>query len=434
MKIANMKQQTPWLSVCKESIEAVALQLLPKPFSDTVGPQVKNIIDRIRTDQMDAILQLTAEIDAVHLQAETLAIGSEAIHQAAQTCTPDLYAALKEAARRIESYHQKMCPEDVRYVDEAGIELGWAWRAIDKVGIYVPGGTAAYPSSVLMSAIPAQVAGVKDIYLITPPKADGVDATILAAAEIAGINKIYTLGGAIGVAALSLGVGGLPKVDKIVGPGNAYVAEAKRQLFGTVGIDSIAGPSEVLIIADETANANWLAADLLAQAEHDPSARAILITLSTDLADQVDAAVESQLQTLPRQDIARQAWEQHGAIIVADSLATAIALSNQLAPEHLELQVQNPDQLLPDITSAGAVFMGAYTPEALGDYNAGPSHVLPTAGTARFSSGLSVYDFLKKMSLIKASKDGFNAIAANARLIADAENLTAHANSISIRL
>lgn len=341
--------------------------------------------------------------------------------------------ALKLAASRIRDYHERQLPKDHLYTDKTGTKLGWKWTAIERVGLYVPGGKAAYPSSVLMNAIPALVAGVKELVMVVPTPNGEVNPVVITAAKVAGIKEIYAIGGAQAIGALAYGTKTIKKVDKIVGPGNAFVAEAKRQVFGIVGIDMIAGPSEILVIADESANPKWIAADLLSQAEHDENARSILVTTSSILAKKVSEEIAATLKTLSRKKIAEASWKNNGQIILVKNLDEAAEIANRIAPEHLELMIKNPQALAKKITNAGALFIGHYTPEAIGDYIAGPSHVLPTSGTARFSSGLSVYDFLKRTSLIECSAKSYKAIAPSASSLAKEEGLTAHKLSVDIR-
>ncbi len=394
----------------------------------------REIIDNVRRRGDAALVEYTEKFDRLALTAGQLRISEEAIDAAEKAVPADQREALLLARDRITAYHQRQMPADDRYTDEIGVELGTRWTAIEAVGLYVPGGTAAYPSSVLMNAVPARVAGVERIVMVVPTPDGNVNPLVLAAARLAGIDAIYRVGGAQAIAALAYGTETIKPVDKIVGPGNAYVAAAKRLVFGTVGIDMIAGPSDVLVIADADNDAEWVAADLLAQAEHDAAAQATLITTSTDLADRVGEAVARQLKTLPRTDIASASWRDHGAIITVASLAGAMELANRIAPEHLELAVADPESLLLRVRNAGAVFLGRYTPEVIGDYLGGPNHVLPTAGSARFSSGLSVFDFIKRTSLLKLGPDQLRALGAAAITLAEAEGLGAHARSVSIRL
>ncbi|HEX5508420.1 MAG TPA: histidinol dehydrogenase, partial [Pseudolabrys sp.] len=342
--------------------------------------------------------------------------------------------ALKFARDRIEAYHRRQLPSDDRFIDALGVELGGRWTPIDAVGLYVPGGTAAYPSSVLMNAVPAKVAGVQRLAMVVPCPDGRLNPLVLAAADLAGVDEIYRVGGAQAVAALAYGTETIAPVSKIVGPGNAYVAAAKRLVFGKVGIDMIAGPSEVLIVADKTGNADWIAADLLAQAEHDASAQSMLITDDPRLADEVEKAVAAQLKTLPRADVAGASWRDFGAVVIVGKLDEAVTLVDRLAPEHLEIAAADAEALVTRIRNAGAIFIGAHTPEAIGDYVAGSNHVLPTARSARFSSGLGVLDFMKRTSLLKCGPEQLRALGPAAIALAEAEGLAAHARSVSIRL
>jgi histidinol dehydrogenase len=381
-----------------------------------------------------ALFELTARFDRVDLAKTRLRVAAAEIESAEKSCDENALAALKVARDRIEAYHRRQKPSDDRFTDSLGVEMGAKWTAIEAVGLYVPGGTAAYPSSVLMNAVPAKVAGVSRLAMVVPAPDGKLNPLVLAAARLAGIDEIYRVGGAQAVAALAYGTDSIAPVAKIVGPGNAYVAAAKRLVFGKVGIDMVAGPSEVLILADKTANADWIAADLLAQAEHDASAQSILITDDVGLADRVEKAVQSQLKTLPRAKVAGASWNEFGAVIVVRKLDDAIALVDQLAPEHLEILADDPERLVKRIRNAGAIFIGAHTPEAIGDYVAGSNHVLPTARSARFSSGLGVLDFMKRTSLVKCGPEQLRALGPAAIALGEAEGLSAHARSVSIRL
>ena len=381
-----------------------------------------------------ALLEYTARFDRLNLTAAGLRLPAERIEQAMRQASDKAVGALRMAAQRIAEYHKHQVPEGFDYTDGQGIRLGARWTALDIVGLYVPGGTAAYPSSVLMNAVPAKVAGVPRLVMVVPTPDGKVNDLVLAAAKIAGVDEIYRVGGAQAVAALAYGTATIPKVDKIVGPGNAYVAAAKKIVFGVVGIDLIAGPSEILVVADGKNDPAWIAADLLAQAEHDEAAQAILITDDGAFAGKVAAAVENTLARLPRAAIARASWEKHGAIIVVAKLDDAPALVDRLAPEHLELAVAEPEALAQRVRHAGAIFLGRHAPEAIGDYVAGPNHVLPTSQSARFSSGLGVLDFMKRTSLIGCDAKGLAAIGPAAVALAEAEGLDAHALSVSIRL
>src|SRR5579863_4634767 len=381
-----------------------------------------------------ALIELTAKHDRLDLAAGGLQITAAEIETAYAACEAAALDALAFARERIEAYHRRQLPRDERFTDALGVELGSRWTAIEAVGLYVPGGTAAYPSSVLMNAVPAKVAGVPRLAMVVPAPNGTLNPLVLAAAKLAGVDEIFRIGGAQAVAALAFGTASIAPVAKIVGPGNAYVAAAKRMVFGKVGIDMIAGPSEVLVIADKTGNADWIAADLLAQAEHDTSAQAILITDSPSLADAVERAVEGQLARLPRQKVAGASWQDFGALILVRSFDEALPLIDAIAPEHLEIATADAEALSQRIRNAGAIFIGAHTPEAIGDYVAGSNHVLPTARSARFSSGLGVIDFMKRTSLLKCGPEQLRALGDAAMALGTAEGLDAHARSISIRL
>jgi histidinol dehydrogenase len=381
-----------------------------------------------------ALVEYTGRFDRLALTPETLRIAPAEIAAAARACERETLAALRLAAERIESYHRRQCPADLDYMDSVGVRLGARWRAIEAVGLYVPGGTASYPSSVLMNAIPAKVAGVDRLVMVVPTPDGALNPLVLAAAELAGIDEIYRIGGAQAVAALAYGTATIAPVDKIVGPGNAYVAAAKRRVFGKVGIDLIAGPSEILVVADRGNDPAWIAADLLSQAEHDTASQAILITDNADFADRVAQAVEAHLARLPRAAIAGKSWSDHGVIITISNLADAAALIDRIAPEHLELAVENAEALAASVRNAGAIFLGRYTPEAVGDYVAGTNHVLPTGRSARFSSGLGVLDFMKRTSLVRCDAASLAAIGPAALTLAQAEGLDAHGLSVAIRL
>ena len=396
--------------------------------------KVAEIIADVRARGDAALLDYTARFDGLDLSAAELRLKPGEIATAAAECPAETRAALAFAAKRIEDFHQRQMPADLDYTDASGVRLGARWGALAAAGLYVPGGTAAYPSSVLMNAIPANVAGVARLVMTVPTPGGALNPAVMAAAEIAGLDEIYRIGGAQAVAALAYGSATIAPVDKIVGPGNEWVAEAKRQVFGTVGIDMIAGPSEILVVADSANNPEWIAADLLSQAEHDSAAQAILLCDDADFADSVAAVVEKTLETLPRRDIAGESWQRHGAIILVGSLDETPALVDRIAPEHLELAVAEPEALFARVTHAGAVFLGRHTPEAVGDYVAGPNHVLPTSGSARFSSGLSVYDFLKRTSFAACDPAGLAKIGPAAHTLAEAEGLHAHALSLALRL
>src|SRR4051794_9106179 len=381
-----------------------------------------------------ALLEATAKFDRLALHAGGLRITAEEIAAAMQACDAATLQALKFARDRIEAFHRRQLPKDERFTDALGVELGWRWSAIDAVGLYVPGGTAAYPSSVLMNSIPAKVAGVTRVVMVVPSPDGKINPLVLAAAHLGGVSEIYRVGGAQAVAALAYGTATITPVAKIVGPGNAYVAAAKRLVFGKVGIDLIAGPSEVLVIADQTGNADWIAADLLAQAEHDASAQSILITDSAALAADVERAVEAQLAILPRADIARASWNDFGAIILVAKLEDAVVLANAIAAEHLEIMTADAEALSAKVRNAGAIFLGPHTPEAIGDYVGGSNHVLPTARSARFSSGLGVLDFMKRTSILKCGPDQLRALGPAAMTLGKAEGLDAHSRSVGLRL
>jgi histidinol dehydrogenase len=411
-----------------------ALLAAKREVAEDVEAAVRAIVEDVRRRGDAALIDYTARFDRLALTPETLRIAPEAFAAAEAAVPAETMAALKVARDRIEAFHRRQMPADDRYRDDFGVELGLRWTPIDAAGLYVPGGTAAYPSSVLMNAVPAKVAGVPRIAMVVPSPDGVLNPLVLAAARLAGVDEVYRVGGAQAVAALAHGTASIAPVAKIVGPGNAYVAAAKRIVFGTVGIDMIAGPSEVLVIADGGNDPAWIAADLLAQAEHDTAAQSILVTDSPALADAIEGAVAAQLATLPRADIAAASWRDHGAVIVVGDLGAAVALANRIAPEHLELAVDDPEALLLGIRNAGAVFLGRYTPEAVGDYVGGPNHVLPTARSARFSSGLSVHDFLKRTTILGMGPEQLRALADPAITLAEAEGLAGHARSVAIRL
>jgi histidinol dehydrogenase len=401
--------------------------------SEDVDAAVAAILEDVRANGDKALFGYTKKFDGLDLTAQTVRIGASEIDAAVAACPGETLAALETAAKRISDFHKKQIPQDLDYKDEAGLRLGYRWTAIAAVGLYVPGGTAAYPSSVLMNALPARVAGVERMVMVVPSPKGKLSPLVLAAARLAGVTEIYRVGGAQAVAALAYGTETIRPVDKIVGPGNSYVAAAKRRVFGTVGIDMIAGPSEILVVADRQNDPAWIAADLLSQAEHDTAAQAILITDDADFAKRVATAVEGHLKTLPRASIAAESWKSFGAIITVARLEDAVPLVDRIAPEHLELAVADPGSLAAKVRNAGAIFLGRYAPEALGDYVAGPNHVLPTARSARFSSGLGVLDFMKRSSLIGCDPDSYAKVAPAAETLAQAEGLGAHALSLSIR-
>ncbi|MBH8554572.1 histidinol dehydrogenase [Nostocaceae cyanobacterium CENA357] len=397
-----------------------------------VSGTVRDILADVKVRGDAAVKDYTSRFDRYDLQS--LRLSESLIAEHAAQCPADVKAALELAAERIGAFHNKQLPQDIGYTDAVGVKLGLNWIALSQVGIYVPGGRASYPSSVLMNALPAKIAGVERIVMTVPTPRGEINPAVLAAAQVAGVTEIYSIGGAQAIAALAYGTESIIPVNKIVGPGNAYVAEAKRQVFGTVGIDSIAGPSEILVVADNQNNPDWIAWDLLSQAEHDPSAQSILITDSENFAQQVIAAIEQILTTLPTQEVAGASWQKHGAVIIVNDLAQSIPLLNQLAPEHLELCIDNPQLLASQIKCAGSVFLGRYTPEAIGDYLGGPNHVLPTARSARFASGLSVYDFLKRITYLECNQQALQKIGQAAITLSQAEGLPAHAGSVSVRL
>ena len=405
-----------------------------REVSVDVNEAVAGILTDVQARGDEAVIAYTEKFDRIRIGDRGLAISQDEIDAAAGQCSDESLAALKLAAERIESYHARQRPSDDQFTDHQGIELGHRWTAISAVGLYVPGGTAAYPSSVLMNAIPARVAGVTRLVMTVPTPDDTVNPLVLAAAQLSGVHEIYRIGGAQAVGALAFGTQSIQPVDKIVGPGNAYVAAAKRQVFGRVGIDMIAGPSEILVVADGENDPSWIAADLLSQAEHDESAQSILITDDAAFADRVAEAIAGHLKVLTRAEIAGASWRDNGAIILVDALESAIALVDRIAPEHLEIATSDPDSFAAQVTHAGAIFLGRYTPEAIGDYVAGSNHVLPTARSARFASGLNVLDYMKRTSLVKCDADGLAAIGPAAVALADEEGLGAHSLSVSIRL
>jgi histidinol dehydrogenase len=410
------------------------LLTMKREVSSDVDSTVRSIIYDVREHGDEALASYSLKFDSCDLGKLGIRITASEIAKARANCDTKTLDALSLAKQRIEAYHARQIPNNMQFTDELGVELGWRWSAVESVGLYVPGGSASYPSSVLMNAIPAKVAGVERVVMVVPTPNGAINPLVLAAAELAGVDEIYRVGGAQAIAALAYGTKTIQPVVKIVGPGNAYVAAAKRQVFGTVGIDMIAGPSEVLIVADHTANPAWIAADLLAQAEHDKNAQSILITNDEQLAAQVELALQAQLKTLPRADIARASLKDFGAIILVESIDASLALINRLAPEHLEIMTQDADELATKIRNAGAIFIGSHTPEAIGDYIGGSNHVLPTARSAKFASGLGVYDFLKRTSLLKCSPSSLRALGSAAIALGEAEGLHAHARSVSIRL
>ncbi|MEM8823303.1 MAG: histidinol dehydrogenase [Pseudomonadota bacterium] len=411
-----------------------ALLTMKREDAPDVDDAVAGIIADVRARGDAAVIELTARFDRLDLTPGTLRISRAEIDAAIAQVSPNESDALETAARRIRAYHDRQLPRDETWQDDTGATLGWRWGPVDAAGLYVPGGLASYPSSVLMNAIPARVAGVRRLVMCVPAPDGVLNPLVLLAARLSGIGEIYRIGGAQAVAAMAYGTETIAPVDKITGPGNAYVAAAKRRVFGRVGIDMIAGPSEILVIADADNDPDWIAVDLLSQAEHDESAQSILITDDGGFATKVAEAVETRLETLDRRAIAGASWRDFGAIIVTRDLAEAAALSNRIAPEHLELAVEDPDGLADQITHAGAIFLGHWTPEAIGDYVGGPNHVLPTARSARFSSGLSVMDFLKRTTLARMTPESLRAIGPAAVQLAKSESLEAHGLSVQARL
>ncbi|MGO9135756.1 MAG: histidinol dehydrogenase [Methylovirgula sp.] len=411
-----------------------ALLAMKRETAEDVDQAVQKIIADVVARGDAALLDYSAKFDHVDLAKLGLAVSKAEIAAARAAVPADALAALDLAHQRISIFHERQKPQDEIFTDALGVELGWRWRPIEAAGLYVPGGTASYPSSVLMNAAPAKVAGVTRLVMVVPAPNGHIDPLVLAAAELAGVDEIYRVGGAQAIAALAHGTATIAPVSKIVGPGNAYVAAAKRRVFGIVGIDMIAGPSEVLILADKSGNPEWIAADLLAQAEHDTAAQSILITDSAALADAVEAAVEVQLAVLPRKAIAGPSWRDNGAIILVKALADAVPLADKIAPEHLEIISEDADALALRIGNAGAIFIGGYTPEAIGDYVGGSNHVLPTARSARFSSGLSVLDFMKRTSILKCTPESLKVLGPAAVALGRAEHLDGHARSVAVRL
>lgn len=405
-----------------------------REMEEDVDTVVSDILKDVRTRGDAAVLDYTARFDRLELNAVDLRVTEEEMESAVKACEPESLAALQTAADRIRAYHERMRPEGFEWTDEQGVRLGSRWNAVEAAGLYVPGGLAAYPSSVLMNAVPAKVAGVSRLVMVVPSPDGQLNQLVLAAARLSGVDEVYRIGGAQAVGALAYGTDSIQSVDKIVGPGNAYVAAAKRRVFGTVGIDMIAGPSEILVVADEANDPDWIAVDLLSQAEHDTSSQSILITDSSAFADRVVQAVERQMETLPRRNIASASWEEHGAVVVVPSLSDAVPLVDRIAPEHLELAVSEPEHFAGRVRNAGAIFLGRYTPEAIGDYVAGPNHVLPTSRSARFSSGLGVLDFMKRTSFVACNSDSLSKIGPDAVTLAGVEGLHAHARSVAIRL
>lgn len=425
------------LNADSRDFEARFLELLAakREVSEDVDAAVRAILADVRARGDAAVVDYTNKFDRVSVAGiNALRVTAAEVDAAEKACSAEVLGHLDLAASRIRAFHEKQKPGDLDYTDEAGVELGLWWKPVEAAGLYVPGGTAAYPSSVLMNAIPASVAGVERVVMVVPAPDGVLNPLVLAAAKRAGVTEIYKIGGAQAVGALAYGTASIKPVDKIVGPGNAFVAAAKRQVFGTVGIDSIAGPSEILVVADGNNDPDWVAIDLLSQAEHDTSAQSILITDDADFAAAVTEAVERHLASLPRAEIARTSWNEHGAIIVVPSISGAVPLIDRIAAEHLELAVDHPRALAAKIRNAGAIFLGRHTPEAIGDYVAGPNHVLPTARSARFSSGLGVLDFMKRTTFVGCSPESLAKIGPAAIGLAAAEGLDAHGRSVAIRL
>jgi len=414
--------------------EFARLLAAKREVSVDVNQTVAAILSEVRDRGDDAVIEYTGRFDHVALTPETMRFSGTEIDAAVGACDAETLEALKLAANRIRAFHEKQRPAEIAYTDEAGVRLGQRWTPVSAAGLYVPGGTAAYPSSVLMNALPASVAGVERCVMVVPTPQGVVNPLVLAAARLSGVTEIYRIGGAQAVAALAYGTATIAPVDKVVGPGNIYVAAAKRQVFGTVGIDMIAGPSEILVVADADNDPGWIAIDLLSQAEHDESAQSILISDDAAFADAVEQAILGHLKSLPRAPIAAKSWEDFGAIILVNSLQAAPALVDRIAPEHLELAVAEPEALAEQVRHAGAIFLGRHTPEAIGDYVAGPNHVLPTARSARFSSGLGVIDFMKRTTTVACDADSLSRIGPAAVALAESEGLGAHARSVAIRL
>lgn len=425
-----------WLSTNDDGFSAAfdALLAQKREVSEDVGAAVRDILDDVRLNGDKALISLSQKFDNVDLAHVGIAVSKAEIDAAMGEVGEDEMAALSEARDRIHDHHKRQVPTSYRYTDSVGAELGDRWTPVESVGLYVPGGTASYPSSVLMNAVPATVAGVPRIVMVVPAPGGDLNPLVLVAARLAGVTEIYRVGGAQAIAALAYGTETIAPVVKIVGPGNAYVAAAKRQVFGTVGIDSIAGPSEVLVIADSNNDPEWIASDLLAQAEHDTAAQSILMTDDGDFGQAVEQAVRRQLKDLPRGNIAADSWNTFGAVIVLSSLSEAPALADKIAAEHLEIATENYEDLANDIRNAGAIFLGAYTPEVIGDYVAGSNHVLPTARSAKFSSGLGVLDFMKRTSILKLDQGALERLAPSAMRLARSEGLEAHRRSVEVRL
>jgi histidinol dehydrogenase len=415
-------------------IQLEAILSLDRGVPVDINETVKNIISDVKANGDESVIKLTNRLDNNDLSLDNILVSQDEIESASKNISDELKQAIQLSHDRVTAYHQKQLPEDLSYKDDLGIELGYVWNSIESAGVYVPGGTASYPSSVIMNTVPAKVAGVENVIMVTPTNGGKINPLVLYAAKISGVNKIFKIGGAQAIAALTYGTKTITSVNVIVGPGNAYVAEAKKMVYGDVGVDMVAGPSEILIIADKNQDARNIAADLISQAEHDVSAQSIFITDDITLAENVELEVAEQLVTLPRKEIASKSWNDNGAIIIVESIDEAIKVSNKFAPEHLELMVDNARSHLKKIKNAGAIFLGPNTPEAVGDYVAGPSHVLPTSKSAKYSSGLSVFDFLKRTSITECSQENLNQIGPAAKEIAFNEGLDGHARSIDYRL
>ena len=399
-----------------------------------LSEKVKKIINSIIDEGDKALSELTFKYDNYNIEKEGISVDEKDINNAYKECNKELVIALEKAAQRISDFHEKQIPNNISYTDDNNVELASRWTPLDSVGLYVPGGKASYPSSVIMTAIPAKIAKVPEVSMCVPSPKGYLNPSILVAAKICGVDNIYKIGGAQAVAAMAYGTNTIKRVNKIFGPGNAWVAEAKRQLFGKVGIDMVAGPSEILVISDDKSNPNWIATDLLSQAEHDTESQSILITDNIEFATKVESAVDSLIESLERKDIAKASWSKNGIIIVLESLEHSIEIVNKIAPEHLEISTDNPELIAEKINNAGSIFLGRFVPEAIGDYIAGPNHVLPTARTARFSSGISTLDYMRRTSLIKCDLEALTEIAPSAIKIAENEGLEAHALSMKIRM
>ncbi len=433
---SDFREMAKWLATSENGFPAAfdALLAEKREVSADVDAAVRAILDDVRSNGDAALIALSKKFDDVDLAKVGIAISKAEVDAAMAEVSEDEVVALTKARDRIHDHHLRQLPKSDRYKDSVGAELGDRWTAVESVGLYVPGGTASYPSSVLMNAMPAAVAGVPRIVMVVPTPRGKLNPLVLVAARLAGVSEIYRVGGAQAVAALAFGTETLSPVVKIVGPGNAFVAAAKRQVFGTVGIDSIAGPSEVLVIADRNNDPDWIASDLLAQAEHDTAAQSILMTDNAEFGRAVEAAVQNQLKDLPRGNIAADSWNTFGAIVLVSSLSEAPALADRIAAEHLEIATENCEQLADEIRNAGAIFLGAYTPEVIGDYVAGSNHVLPTARSAKFSSGLGVLDFMKRTSILKLDQGSLEKLAPAAMTLARSEGLEGHRRSVEVRL